>query len=315
MRSPGFHPAAVGLALALLAPVAGHAQTKLSGIGDSMMQGANARLSWWPPPGDQIQYSFAQGWDSTVNPIYRRYRALGLLPSGEQFVSRDGAEMVGGSNNAPAQAQRICGQAVKPDRIVLELGANDVCNRSSVATLYSAATFEAALTQALDILASRSCGLPSGTRVHVPTIPLVNFLYQAGIEKQWSTGTPCQVIWYTANICPAVTQGSSADRATITQRVEEYNARIAAAVAAAQAAYGGRHPRPVQFTTDYKGSMATAPNASIGTYRFTGGDLSDIDCFHPKWNTGQRKLACAAWESWESVRLGGSGDEAACFTQ
>lgn len=314
MRSPALRlrgVVAVAIALASLAPAAGRAQTKLSGIGDSMMQGANARLSWWPPPGDQIQYSYAQGWDSTVNPVYRRYRALGLLPAGEQFVSVDGAEMVGGSNNAPAQAQRICGQALKPDRIVLELGANDVCNRSSVATLYAADTFQAALAQALEILASRSCHLPSGTRVHVPTIPLVNFLYQAGIEKQWSTGTPCQLIWYTANICPAVTRGSSADRATITQRVEEYNARIAAAVAAAQRAHG----RKVQFTTDYKGGMATAPNASIGTYRFSGSDLSDIDCFHPKWNTGQRKLACAVWESWESVALGGSGNEAACFQQ
>lgn len=310
MRSHALHVrgVAVTLALALLAPLAARAQTKLAGIGDSIMQGANARLAWWPPPGDQIQYSFAQGWDGTVNPLYRRYRSLGKLASGEQFVSRGGAEMVGGSNNAPAQAQRVCAQAVKPDRVVLELGGNDVCNRSSAASLYAPETFQAALTQALDILASPSCGLPAGTRVHVLTTPAVNFLYQAGLERQ-ASGTPCQAIWYSANICRPVTQGSSADRALIAERIDEYNARLAAAVSAAQAAYAPR----VQFTTDYKGTMASAPNASVGTYRFRGTDLSEIDCFHPRWNTGQRKLACAAWESWESVAFGGSGDEAACF--
>ena len=311
MRNPAPHSrgvVAVVLAAVLLAPAAGRAQTKLSGIGDSIMQGANARLSWWPPPGDQPQYSFAQGNDSTVNPLYRRYRALGKLPLGEQFVSRDGAEMVGGSNNAPAQALRVCSQTVKPDRIVLELGGNDICNRSSMSTLYAADTFEAALTQALEILASPypSCGLPAGTRIHVLTMPAVNYLYQAGIDKQWSTGIPCQVIWYSANICPTVTFGSSADRTAIAQLIDDYNARIAKAVAAAQSA----HPS-ILFTTDYKGSMSSAPNTSIGTYRLAGRDLSDIDCFHPKWSTGQKKLACAAWETWEY----GSGNEAGCFTQ
>ncbi|ABC81625.1 hypothetical protein Adeh_1853 [Anaeromyxobacter dehalogenans 2CP-C] len=299
--------AAPVILLALLAPADAWAQQKLSGIGDSMMQGANARLSWWPPPGDQIQYSNAQGWDSTVNPVYRRYRSLGKLPGGEQFVSVDGAEMVGGRNNAPAQAQRICAQLVKPDRIVLLLGANDVCNRSSTSTLYAADTFGAALAQALAILAAPTCGLPPGTWVHVVSVPPVNYLYSAGLEKQWSTGTPCQAIWYAAGICPTVTRGSSTDRAIVAQRIAQYNAAIAAAVADAQ----GRYAPAVRFTTDWN----PAPEACVGTHRFRGRDLSDIDCFHPKWNTGQRTLACATWESWESVALGGSGNEAGCFLQ
>jgi lysophospholipase L1-like esterase len=313
MRSPvtPLRALAAGVAVALLTPAVAAAQTKLSGIGDSIMQGANAKLSWWPPPGDQPQFSFVRGSDSTVNSVYRRYRALGLLPLGQQVVSVDGAQMAGGTNSAPAQALRVCGQTVKADRIVIELGGNDVCSRSSLSTLRSAETFGAALTQALDILASPSCGLPPGTKVHVLTMPAVNYLYSAGVDKQWSTGTPCQLIWYAANICPVVTMSSSADRAIVAQRIDEYNAAIAAAVAAAQAAYAPA----VQFSTDYTGSMDNAPNTSVGTYRFMARDISDIDCFHPKWSTGQKKLACAAWESWESSLLGGTGNDAACFAQ
>lgn len=68
-------------------------------------------------------------------------------------VSVSGAQMVGGADSAAVQAGRICQQAVKPDRIVLLLGANDVCNRSTVADLYPVDTFRAALKAALDALA------------------------------------------------------------------------------------------------------------------------------------------------------------------
>jgi hypothetical protein len=300
--------AAAVLAVTLLAPAAARAQNKLSGIGDSAMQGANARFSYWPlPVGDQIQYSFAQGWDSTVDPLYLRYTLLGLLKWGEEFVSVDGAQMVGGGDNAPAQAQRICDQRRKPDRIIVLLGSNDICNRSSTSAMYDAATFQNALATALDILAKPSCGLKRGTKVHVLSMVPVQYLYAAGIEKELKELIPCQLIWELFDICPIVTRGTDSDRQAVADRVHQYNLAIAAAVAAAQA----RYAPDIEFTTDWK----DAPNACVGTFQFGAAELSDVDCFHPKWSTGQKKLACAAWESWEAVALGaGAGNESGCFS-
>ena len=122
------------------APPGGSPAFKVSGIGDSIMQGYDAGGCGLLFCGEQPDYSFAQGTQLATNSVYSRYRALGLLPQGEQFVSVSGAEMV---NDAKRQAEAVCALAQRPDRIVLLLGGNDVCNRTSLATMYPVARISA----------------------------------------------------------------------------------------------------------------------------------------------------------------------------
>ena len=262
---------------------------KLAGIGDSISQGFSAN-NW---PGDHPSYAFGQGTDAGVNSLYLRFKAK--FPAlTKEFVTVSGAEMVGGSNNAAAQASRICAQATRPNRVVLELGGNDICNRGSAtdatANLYSVTTYRNALKAALDLLGG--C-LPSGSEVMVLSMPRVDYLYEAGNAK---SAFLCNTVWSLAGVCSIVTSESDATRRRqIGTRVDAYNDGSHAEVAAANTRYPGK----VHFGNDWQGALATNPNTSVGSYKFSAGDINSVDCFHPYKDTGQKKLACAAWEAGE----------------
>ena len=255
------------------------------------MQGYDAADCGLPFCGEQPDYSFAQGTQPAVSSVYSRYRALGLLAQGEEFVSASGSEMV---SDALAQAQAVCAQAQPPDRIILLLGGNDVCGRGTVNDLYPVDTYRAALKAALDTLGAPACGLPAGSWVHVLSMPRVDRLRDAGLARD---APYCSVVWGLASICSIVTQETQeAVLDQIGAVIDAYNGGLAEEVAAADAAYGGLGG--VRFTTDWKGPPATSPNTSVGTYFFVAADVSGIDCFHPSIE-GQRRLACIAWETWE----------------
>ncbi|HMU38248.1 MAG TPA: SGNH/GDSL hydrolase family protein [Pseudomonadota bacterium] len=262
---------------------------KLSGIGDSISQGWGANNF----PGEHPEFGFGQGTDTKVNSVYLRFKAK-FSGMTKEFVSESGAEMVGGRNNAAGQAARICAMAKKPNRVILELGGNDVCSRdkgsSSDATskLYSVTTYRNALKSALDVLAG--C-LPAGSQVQVLSMPRVDYLYEAGNAKNFIT---CNLVWSIAGVCRVVTgEGNASRRAAIGARVDQYNDGLRAEVEAAASRNAGK----INFFTDWRGT-ATA-NSSVGTYRFSKDDIDGLDCFHPAKDTGQRKLACAAWEAGE----------------
>jgi hypothetical protein len=287
---------AAGCGPAETAPGQRSSPAKLSGIGDSISQGFDATCC-----GELPHLGFGQGTDPAVASVYSRYRAIGALPQGKEFASRSGAEMV---NDALPQAQAICRMGVKPDRIVLLLGGNDVCNRASVGSLYPVATFRSALRAALAALGDPACGLRAGSWVHVLSMPRVDLLRAAGLGKG---GVQCEAIWTLASICRVVTaQPDPAVLAQIGAAVDAYNDGIAAEVVDADAANGGL--LGVHFTTDWRGPRATHPDSSVGTHAFGPSDVSDVDCFHPSV-AGQRKLACVAWETWEL----GTGDVAGCL--
>ncbi len=263
--------------------------SKLSGIGDSISQGWGANNL----PGEHPQFGFGQGTDATVNSLFLRYKTKNAAMT-KEFVSESGAEMVGGRNNAAGQAARICAMATKPNRVVIELGGNDVCSRdkgsSSDATsnLYSVTTYRNALKAALDVLGG--C-LPAGSQVQVLSMPRVDYLYNAGNAKN---AIGCNVIWSVAGVCRVVTGESNATRrAAIGARIDQYNDGLRAEVEAAATRYSGK----ISIITDWRGTATS--NSSVGTYRFGKDDIDGLDCFHPAKDTGQRKLACAAWEAAE----------------
>lgn len=263
--------------------------SKLSGIGDSISQGWGANNL----PGEHPEFGFGQGTDAGVNSLFLRYKAKNAAMT-KEFVSVSGAEMVGGRNNGPGQAARICAMAVKPDRVVIELGGNDVCSRdkgsSSDATsnLYSVTTYRNALKTTLDTLAG--C-LPSGAQVQVLSMPRVDYLFNAGNAKNVIT---CNLVWSVASVCRVVTGESSATRRqSIGDRINQYNDGLRAEVESAAT----RHAGKITVITDWQGKDVS--NSSVGTYRFGKDDIDGFDCFHPHKDTGQRKLACAAWEAAE----------------
>ena len=281
----------LGVLSAVLLPTLASAAdpSKLSGIGDSISQGWGANNF----PGEHPELGFGQGTDATVNSLYLRYKAKNAAMT-KQFVSVSGAEMVDGRDNAAGQAARICAMTAKPNRVVIELGGNDVCSRDkgtasdATANLYSVTTYRNALKSALDLLAG--C-LPTGSQVQVLSMPRVDYLYNAGNAKNVIT---CNLVWSIAGVCRVVTGESNATRrAVIGARIDQYNDGLRAEVEAAAARYAGT----VSFITDWRGSAVI--NSSVGTYKFGKDDIDSFDCFHPAKDTGQRKLACAAWEAAE----------------
>lgn len=294
-------PAALAVSASLLGAATADAADpqKLAGIGDSISQGFSANNF----PGDHPSYGFGQGTDSGVNSLYLRYKAK--FPAfTKEFVSVSGAEMVGGGNNAAAQAARICAQASRPNRVLIELGGNDVCSRDSgtaadaTSNLYSVTTYRNGLKAALELLGG--C-LPSGSQVLVMSMPRVDYLYEAGNAKN---AFLCNTVWTLAGVCRVVTaEGNAARRRQIGARVDAYNDGIAAEVGAADARYAGK----VHFVTDWQGSLTSNPNTSVGSYKFGAGDINTVDCFHPHKDTGQKKLACDAWEASEYGNLANIG--------
>ena len=263
---------------------------KLSGIGDSIMQGFDAKPCGLPICFDQPEYSFAQGTDGSINSLYSRFGA----PESE-FVSITGAELIAGSDNGTEQAAAICKQKVRPNRIVVLLGSNDICNADSVAMLATPAEFSAALTSMLVTLTSEACGLAKASAIHVMSIPRVDLLTAVGGTK---TDVDCNAVWKTYDICHIVTAATSGKTiATVAETVRGYNRAVADAVAQVAGAIDAS--RQLQLTTDYVGET---PNTSFGTYEFASEDISSLDCFHPS-EKGQKKIACMAWQTWE-----GDGD-------
>lgn len=279
--------------------------TKQSNVGDSMSQGAVA--DGWPA--DRPELSWVQGTSGDVYSVYMRY--LELVPSlTQQPESVSGAEMVGGGNNFAAQAARVCAQEEKPQHVSVLLGANDVCNRprsssgDPAETLYSIETWVNALWAGLDQLAA--C-LPEGARVHVLSVPRVDFLYNAGYAK--SLYCP-YVVWPAVGICRIVTAETKGwRRALIGARINEYNEVIRAEAESYDSNANGQNPRGVRILSDWQGSIEDGyQNSSVGTYIFRAADINGTDCFHASV-LGQRRLACAAWAS----NPDGGGDIWECF--
>jgi len=265
--------------------------SKQSNIGDSISQAfsANGVL------GDHPALSWVQGTDGQVNSVLLRFASLtGTFSQEPESVS--GAELVGGGDNFPAQAARVCAQAVKPQYVSVLLGGNDVCNRDRSSTsdpaahMYSVDTWTNALRAGLDQLAA--C-LPAGATVQVLSMPRVDVLYEAGHDK----GLFCVwFVWPLANICPIVTkEDSSSRRAKIGGGINADKDATAAQMAAHDSNPNGKNANGVHFLTDWQGSMEDGYNdSSIGTYRFGWQDINGVDCFHPNV-LGQNKIACTAW--------------------
>ena len=262
---------------------------RLEGGGDSIMRGYNAsctgNTTFWDllcySGGDQEQNSFLDGWSSSVTSLVDRYMQLDPLVTGGKSASESGSEMLDpAKNNFETQATAIVNATLQPARVFIELGGNDICNRTSAGTMYTEEQWRGAVRKGLDVLVG---GLPTGSTVVLVGVPRVQDLRAVGIAKETSTsGVNCQNFWESWDVCRIATAGVT-DPADIEARQQTYNRVLVEEAAAynSQAVTTG-----VEVIAEYTSTI----DESVGSYRFQPTDINGGDCFHPSLQ-GQNKLA------------------------
>lgn len=301
--------AASGLALAAK-PVGGGGGGKtptwtvrLQGIGDSIMRGYNATCTGNTSFGDLLCYSggdqpensFLDGISTPVVSLADRFIAAGASTTYSKAASESGSELVGGSNNFRTQALAIVGSVRKAVQVKVELGGNDICNRSSTAQLYSDATWRTAVQAGLDVLTQR---LPDGSSVVLVGVPRVQDLRGVGVEKSTpGSGVNCPTFWDSFDVCEIATVDTSmggeslaARLPKIEERQQAYNA-ILLAEASAYNALASQTRVEVVAETD---GVHDATSPEVGNYQFTPSEINGGDCFHPSI-AGQNKVAEVIW--------------------
>lgn len=266
---------------------------RVEGAGDSIMRGYNADCTrntglfdfLCYGGGDQPENSFLDGTNSAVLSIVDRYVALDSRATGGKAASESGSEMRDpGKNNFATQATAIVSAASQPVKVVVELGGNDICNRTSDTDMYTDAQWQESVDAGLDVLVN---GLPDGSTVYLSSVPRVQDLRGVGIAKQTGNSrVNCESFWATYDVCSVATASDTYFDA-ISERQQSYNEILAARALDynAQAATTG-----VEVTAEYAGDSSL----SVGTYAFTTNDMNGGDCFHPSV-AGQNKLSEILW--------------------
>jgi hypothetical protein len=187
-------------------------------------------------------------------------------------------------NNFATQAAAVVASVSAPTQVVVELGGTDLCNRSP-GELYDGDTWQASVTAGLDVLVN---GLPNGSSVYLASVPRVQDLYDAGLEKR-ATNVNCADFWRLAGICPIATSGDRTDLEAVAEHQRLYNEilRDTAVAFNATAIDTG-----VEVMAEYKDETV----ASVGTYPFGPDDINGGDCFHPS-ELGQNKISELLWNN------------------
>ena len=237
----------------------------IAAIGDSITRAANV-CCWY---GDHPANSWSTGSAGSDGVLshYERLRALdGRITGNNYNDARSGARM----SDGPRQARLAVGQ--RAEYVTILLGANDLCT-SSPATMTSVDTFRSQTRETLQVLAA---GLPTRARIFVASIPDVRQLWEI------YHGDPiAELVWDIADICQSLLapERTDADRQTVAQRNDEFNAVLAQECAA------------IVRRCRYDGG-------AVHNYQFTRADVSKLDYFHPSL-TGQAHLAAVTWTaSW-----------------
>lgn len=226
----------------------------LAAVGDSITRAFDVRAS--RPLRDEPAYSWATGTKASVRSLATRLRARGTVLSAVHNDARTGARV------ADLDGQLAVAAEQGATRVVVLVGANDVCARS-VAAMTSATTFRSRFAAALRRF---SAARPDAT-IAVSSIP--------DIHRLWTTlhsHRAARSAWAAYGFCRSMlgARNSAADRRTVASRLKADNASLAAV-------------------------CRTVPHCrfdGLATYRvrFTERQVSTVDFFHPSV-TGQALLA------------------------
>ena len=245
------------LLVVLAALLSGSASTAsppptMAALGDSVTRGFNTGFI---PFRDAPSHSWAAS-------------AAKRLQYGTAFNdAKDGARM----RDLPGQATRAAGQGV--DRVLILMGANDVCH-GSVTAMTSVTRFRSDFEAALRVFAT----LLPDARIEVLSIPDLYRLWQ--IE---SGRFLARTAWWFLHLCDALLANPRstapedvARRALVRDRLSAFNQVLSDACA------------------EY--SQCTYDGGAAFQTRFGRGDISSRDFFHPS-RSGQEKLADVAWRT------------------
>ncbi|WP_226702418.1 SGNH/GDSL hydrolase family protein [Microbulbifer elongatus] len=245
--------------------------------------------------GDQPEHSWFDGWDSSVNSVHDKYKAIDPNVAANKNAARSGSEMRGGGDNFGVQADRILSQTLVADHVEVVLGGNDICNRDCVDPancsdpLLTEGQWRGAVQAGLNKLVN---GLPSGSTVVLGSVPRVQDLRAAGIAKQsgnWRVN--CESVWSTFGICRIATNGGTMNGESFATRyagIESAQRLYNEVLQQEAAAYNGTNG--VEVVAEYSGENQT----NVGTFTFGKNDIDGGDCFHPSVR-GQNTVANLMW--------------------
>jgi lysophospholipase L1-like esterase len=259
-----------------------------------------------PAGGDQPQHSWFNG-NALGNSFFDLYGGpgSGIVSS---RVSVSGAEMSTGPDSFSIQADNILALSPIPDLVVVELGGNDVCNRSCVDSgscgnpLYSDAAWTTAIEAGLDKLVGfgHPTSLAANATVYILGVPRVQDLYAAGVAKQATSSTiNCDSFRDSFDVCEIATLNAPMNGEDLTtrltaleQKIPRYNEIIRDLALEYNTNSNGRNPLGIEIVTDYVNESI----ASVGTTSFGANEINGGDCFHPSVS-GQSILSAGAWFS------------------
>ncbi|WKD50998.1 SGNH/GDSL hydrolase family protein [Microbulbifer spongiae] len=246
--------------------------------------------------GDQPEHSWFDGDDSSVDSVHDKYKVTLPNLAANKNAAESGAEMRSGGDNFSIQADRILAQSTLADHVEVVLGGNDICNRDCIDPancsdpLYTDSEWRSAIRAGLDKLVA---GLPNGSTIVLGSVPRVQDLRAAGLEKQsGDSRVDCENVWSTFGICRIATNGGTLNGEDFTTRYNGISAaqrRYNEILAEQAASYNGTNG--VEVIAEYTGE----DEVNGGTFMFGKDDIDGGDCFHPSIQ-GQNILANIMWD-------------------
>ncbi len=236
----------------------------MAAAGDSITRAYD--IAWWGALRDNPAYSWSTGTNTTVNSEYSRLLKLSPALSGHAYNdAKTGAKRAA----LDGQLKTAAGQHVA--YVTVLMGANDICT-SSIATMTPTSTVQSEFRQAMRDLTDPTSGDPA-VKVFVSSIP--------NIYQLWSTlhtNSAAAWAWRTYGVCQSMLAASNTDaqRQQVLAREQADNQAIAAVC-----------------TTEFA-QWCRWDNDATYNVKFTAGDVSTVDYFHPSV-TGQAKLAATSW--------------------
>jgi len=287
--------------------------TATSAAGDSITRafGADctANTSWWnlwclAGNADQPWHSWFNGDNANVNSVHDRYKTLDPSITANNDASQTGAEMVGINDTErpfAEQAALIVAQSPTPDHVEMIFGGNDICSRDCVDPancndpLYTGDQWRQAVRTGLNTLMS---GLPAGASILMGSVPRVQDIRQAGVDKQaTSSSIDCDSLWSSYDVCRIVTnpgilnsESMAVRHAGVAAAQQQYNAITREEVEAYNSNANGMNPNGIELVAEY----VDENTPSGGTFAFGANEINGGDCFHPNVAT-QSKIADLMW--------------------
>ncbi|BCB78714.1 SGNH/GDSL hydrolase family protein [Phytohabitans flavus] len=220
-------------------PINSSLPSSMAALGDSITTAHGACITFTRCK----RQSWSTGDSGLVDSHYRRLLARNrAIKDNAHNFAEPGARVA----DLPGQAQKAVDANV--EYVTILIGANDVC-RSSVEEMTPVEDFRRELDTSLDILKG---GLPKA-RVLVVSIPDLNRLWVIAHRENQAVRA-----WARNGTCPPLLANPSSEarpdverRAAVAERVNEYNAQLAAACKAygRQCLYDGGAAHRVQFHT------------------------------------------------------------------